>query len=319
MLSPASARRLSVLLTALLAAVALVGAGAASARAGEATGQPAGGNLVIFGDSVVADPPLDVYFANEVGSSDGGLGLGDELSGVGLSSEGPGIGSFGSSAGRNDRACPTSLESFAVQAARQLNLAARDYSCAGATVLPRGSSLLGEDALFSDQVDRALADGALDAGTGRVLINIGFNDTYSNTDLSHEELTARFVAEGGAQIKRIRAAVPDTRIQIVGYPTILGGDTLCLVHAGGISGGRVHFPLAGAWERQAQDLQLALADATGVEFLDLKPSTADNGMCAPDDRRMWAGVIDVSSGPTNLPFHANARGHAHIADFIVAS
>lgn len=300
--------------------VTLLVTGATSARAEGAPGPSGTGNLVIFGDSVVADPPLDIYLADTLGSSGGGLNLGGDLRGVGLSSERPGTGSPGSSSDRRNRDCPTSLDSFAVQAARQLNLEARDHSCAGATALSRGPLLADFDLLFSDQVDRALAAGSLDEETGRVLINIGFNDTYSNTDLSARELTDRFIDEAGAQVERIREAVPaDTRIQIVGYPTILGGDTLCLVHAGGSSGGGIHFPLAAAWERQAQNLQMALADATGVEFLDLKRSTAGNGMCAPDDRRMWAGVIDVSSGPTNLPFHANARGHAHIAGVIAES
>ena len=51
----------------------------------------------------------------------------------------------------------------------------------------------------------------------------------------------------------------------------------------------------------------------------MKPSTEFNGMCGPDESREFAGVIDTTGPAFNLPFHANSRGHAHIADVIANS
>ena len=59
--------------------------------------------------------------------------------------------------------------------------------------------------------------------------------------------------------------------------------------------------------------------AAGVEFLDLKPSTWHNNMCAPDNKRMWAGLVDFYGGPGNLPIHVNQRGHEHVANVIARS
>ena len=61
------------------------------------------------------------------------------------------------------------------------------------------------------------------------------------------------------------------------------------------------------------------ARAAGVEFLDLKPSTWHNNMCAPDNKRMWAGLVDFYGGPGNLPIHVNQRGHEHVANVIARS
>ena len=66
-------------------------------------------------------------------------------------------------------------------------------------------------------------------------------------------------------------------------------------------------------------MQRGLAERTGTEFIDMKPSTEFNGMCGPDESREFAGVIDTTGPAFNLPFHANSRGHAHIADVIANS
>ena len=42
-------------------------------------------------------------------------------------------------------------------------------------------------------------------------------------------------------------------------------------------------------------------------------------MCAPDNKRMWAGLVDFYGGPGNLPIHVNQRGHEHVANVIARS
>jgi lysophospholipase L1-like esterase len=269
----------------LLAVVVLLGGvlvPAAEAR------QP---NLVILGDSVVADPPLGQYLARKAEQ--------------------------GSSESTGGRFCPTSRSSFGVRAAADLGLEAADYSCAGATATGGRSIFGGQD--FVVQVDRALADAALSPATARVLITLGFNDTYNNLTLPGHELRSHFVAAMVPQIERIRRAAPEARIQIIGYPTIADDEYVCLFNLGGSVRDRTYAPVIGYFEDLAQNMQQDLAAAADVEFLDLKPTTAGSGMCAPDHLRAWAGIIDLNASPYNLPYHLNARGHAHVAEVIVGS
>lgn len=291
MLNPSLAtRRLLVALTPLLLLVGII----AAAPTSEAQQR----NLVIFGDSIIADTPTPEYLVNRLG----------------MASSGSSLSSLGSSAssGSSFQQCPTSDNNYGVRAANKLGLVPRDYSCAGTTTISPGPQ-------FSTQVDRALASGALNPGTARVVISTGFNDTYNNNDQNEHQVRARFVDAMRPQIQRIRNAAPNARIQIVGYATITDNDHACLVHLGANISDRTYLPQVGYWERLSQDMQRDLANATGTEFLDMKPSTRDNGMCAPDHLRSWAGVIDFHAGPGNMPIHMTDRGHEHVANTIARS
>ncbi|NLF91527.1 MAG: hydrolase [Corynebacterium marinum] len=274
-------------------------------------------NLVIFGDSVLADPPLGIYLANE-NSSGEPVDLSGSVASA-SSREGIGVGSVGSSAGDIEGICPRSLNNYGIRAAETLNLAVYDHSCNGATVLPRNSALFPNDELFEWQVDRALEEGALGPQTARVIVTLGFNDTYSNATRPEGETRGRFLAAGTEQIQRVRAAAPQARVQIVGYTTIAGGDFICLAHLPGSSATKIPLPVVNYWEGQAQEWQRDLAAAAGVEFLDLKPSTADTGICSPDSLRMWTSPVDAGSGRSHLPFHLNQRGHEHVGAVVAAS
>ncbi|QGU03613.1 GDSL-type esterase/lipase family protein [Corynebacterium comes] len=272
---------------AALLALFLLLAGIVSAPAADAQQR----NLVVFGDSVVADPPVGEYLARkaERGSSDSADG----------------------------RFCPTSGGNFGVRAAAKLGLPVSDYSCSGTTATGTRSFFGGED--FSIQVNRALSGGALTPATSRIVVSHGFNDTYSNSILPVAQTRAIFLEAMVPQIERIRAAAPNARIQVVGYATISDSDHICLFNTGGGLRDRTYVPQVGHWERLAQDMQRDLAHATGTEFLDMKPSTVGRGMCAADHMRNWAGIVDVNAGPNNLPFHMNARGHEHVAEVIARS
>ena len=62
-----------------------------------------------------------------------------------------------------------------------------------------------------------------------------------------------------------------------------------------------------------------LARATGTQFVDMKPGTAKHGMCARDEDREFAGLIDFYAGPGNMPIHVTQRGHARLAGILAAS
>lgn len=239
-------------------------------------------NLVAFGDSVLADPRADIYLGNRLGSSNP----------VGVN-------------------CPQSFN-FAKRAGAKLGLPVRDFSCSGAVSMAAGPQM-------GEQVDAAIRTGALTPATTRVVYATGFNDTYHHRNLNQAQMRAAWVQRNAPLIHRIRAAAPNARIQIVGYPTIGDNGNYCLVQLGGSSMDRTPMPFMWDWETKAQWMQVDLARATGTEFVDLKPSTRANGMCGADGERMWAGIIDFTGGPGNLPFHINSRGHEHVANVIAAS
>ncbi|RSZ64401.1 hydrolase [Corynebacterium hylobatis] len=287
---PLVSRRLLVALASLLLLVGIL----AVAPASEAQQR----NLVIFGDSIIADTPTPEYLVNRLGMASSGSSLGS-------------LGSSGSS-GSSTQQCPTSENNYGVRAANRLGLVPWDYSCAGTTSISPGPQ-------FFTQVDRALADGALNPATARVVISTGFNDTYNNNGQNEHQIRARFVDAMRPQIQRIRNAAPNARIQIVGYATITDNDHACLLHLGSGIRDRTYLPQVGYWERLAQGMQRDLAHATGTEFVDMKPSTRDNSMCAPDHLRSWAGIIDFHAGPGNMPIHMTDRGHEHVANTIAGS
>lgn len=265
------------------AAATLLAAAGLCAPAAEAQQR----NMVIFGDSVVSDPSGPQWAAGKLG----------------LDPRGP---------SDVTKWCPSSPSNFGKQAAAQLGLPAWDYSCTGTVSIHQGPQ-------FASQVTRAANDGGLNVNTARVIVTTGFNDTYHNDGRDAAAIRRDFVAAMVPQINRIRAAAPNARIQIVGYPKITQGDRVCLFHVAPNVSDYTPFQAVQQWEDTAQWMQVDLARATGVEFLDLKPSTWNNNMCAPDSDRMWAGLVDFYGGPGNLPIHVNQRGHDHVARVIAAS
>ncbi|WP_342318901.1 GDSL-type esterase/lipase family protein [Corynebacterium mayonis] len=268
---------------AALGAAALAALGGLAAPAAHAQER----NMVIFGDSVIADPNAPQWLAGKLG-----------------------LDSRGSS--DVNVWCPQNPSSWGRLAAQKLGLAAYDYSCSGTTTISPGPQL------FS-QVDRALRDGGLNRNTARVIISTGFNDTYNNDSRPDGAVRADFVNYMRPQIAKIRAAAPNARIQFVGYPKVTAGDRVCLFHIAPNVADSTPFPQVRKWEDQAQWMMVDAARATGTEFVDLKPSTWNSHMCAPDHLRMWAGFVDFYGGPGNLPIHVNARGHQHVANVIAGS
>lgn len=244
-------------------------------------------NMVIFGDSVIADPNMGQWAAGKLGMDP---------------------------RGRSDNGtwCPTSPTNWGKRSAAKLGLATRDYSCTGVVTISKGPGLF-------QQVDRAIADRGLSPATARVIISVGFNDTYNNNSRPDGDIRRDFTRYMVPQINRIRAAAPNARIQIVGYPKITAGDRVCLFHIAPNVSDWTRFQDVQRWENLAQWMQVDAARAAGVEFLDLKPSTWHNNMCAPDNKRMWAGLVDFYGGPGNLPIHVNQRGHEHVANVIARS
>lgn len=248
-------------------------------------------NLVAFGDSIAADPLTSDWL----------------------------VGKFKvlpQPEHQSRQGCPTGSNTYVQQVANGLGLLNEDYSCSGMAVTKPTYRR------FDDAVTKAIADGALTVDTKRVLISVGANDVYDeqfNITLGN---AVPFLGQAAGSIEAIKQAAPNARVQIVGYPTIASGDAVCLLHvvpSQFLPAPQLMLPQVAAAEGLAQQMQRELAQRTGVEFVDMKAPTQGNGMCAPDERREFAGVIDTTGPQNNLPVHANAAGHRHIAEVVRAS
>ncbi|QPK79366.1 hydrolase [Corynebacterium lizhenjunii] len=243
-------------------------------------------NLVAFGDSVLANPNGNDYLSSR---------LGPEASSV-----------------RNGLGCPQS-NNYARRAGAMMGMPVRDFSCSGTVTMSHGPHMRA-------QIDDAIRTGALTPATARVVYTVGFNDTYNNPRLNMQQIREQWVRANVPLIQLIRNAAPNARIQIVGYPTIGDNGNYCLFNLGGSSSqAPIPLPQVQDWENKAQWMQVDLARATGVEFLDLKPATRHNGMCASDSQRMWSGLVDFGAGTQYLPLHINERGQQYVAGIVARS
>ena len=274
--------RIRQAVTAFIAAV-LVGAGIMAAP--NATAQQ--GNMVIFGDSVIADAHSIEYLGARMGLHPNG-------------SSNPG------------RWCPTSDQNFGKIAARKLGLQPRDFSCPGAVSISPGPNI-------TAQIDRAVRERGLDSNTRRVVLQVGFNDTYNHMGEDPMQVRRKYVDFMRPQVDKIRRAAPNAKIQFIGYPTITGGDRVCLFHLGPNMYDATPMPMIRDFENLAQWMNVDLARATSTQFVDLKPGTAKNGMCARDGDREFAGLIDFYAGPGNAPIHSTHQGHRHMGEIVAAS
>lgn len=250
-------------------------------------------NAVIFGDSVVANPDLIRYGATWLN-----------------------IPTPPPATERGE--CPTSPHSFGIVAAELLKLRADNYSCPGAVALGNKSLFSASRRSVSLQIDQAESQRTLNKNTKRVFISLGFNDTYSQLarGRTDEQIRHEFAAKISQDAARIRKLAPHARIQLIGYPQITDNNSVCLVHVGNNLHDRTFAPGIAHLEQLAQDMGRDAAAASGVEFVDLKGATRHNHMCAPDNQRMWSGIIDGTAGHTNLPFHLNDRGHKYVASIL---
>ncbi|MBZ8177814.1 hydrolase [Corynebacterium poyangense] len=239
------------------------------------------GNLVSFGDSIMANPTLEAEAQSRIDP--------------------------------NANPCPTDPWGFAKHAAWNMGLEPQDYSCAGATVF-------GGENRFDKEVDRAIADGALGPDTRVVLVNIGFNNTYGPlmSGVTENDIRNYVVDGASAQVERIRAAAPQAKIKIVGYSSITDDHHTCLAQMGNNIHSREFFDFITYIEWLSDDMLRNVADRTHTQFVDLKPASVGHSMCAPDGERWFGGLIDLGQH-RNMPVHMTALGNERVGQIIAQS
>lgn len=264
------------LLAALVAAFSFVAIAPAA--------QAAPTNIVLFGDSILANPAFSVA---------------DVMQGPGKVSPNAPM----------EGRCPRGAKRVGAELQAQTGIQVDDFPCTGATV----QRPIYGDARLANQVNQALAQRKLTPGTRNVMIQIGINDTFKAPNLYDVQLN-EYVNEVRRQVARIRAAAPNAKVTMLGYPEIVDrAGNSCWVHFNGVEQPPMQIlPLNNAiiavnnWQRAA-------AQATGANWLNLEAATRGHGSCAPRDQRWMAGIIDNNSKPFNITTHLTHEGNRGVA------
>lgn len=290
---------------------------ATQAAAGTAAPAPvAGGNLVTFGDSYMANPiPVEFMGAKaRQAAEDSGIPLPPQIN-----SELEKFSPYG---------CGQSQINTPRQIAAMKGMQLNDYSCPGAGVYADASL-----SKLDHQVDNALRDGALNDKTSHIVIQIGFNDSYQdlaqsvvteglpnvalNLDAHYAKQKTLWFEALNRSLDRIEASAPNAKVFISDYPTISEPNTAgqCLLHVEMIPG-NIGIPVFWIKDAETNVHQWAeeLANNRNLGFVNLRDSTINRHECAPDSEREIAGVIDTTNqSGFNLPVHMTNNGVTRMA------
>lgn len=277
------------------------------------------GNLVTFGDSIMANMTAgDAAFSM---ATKGARKAKPELAGA-ISKIDPNI---------NLHGCAQGTPSLPKKLAAELNVPLNDYSCPGATMYTPTAAAL----TIPEQVDAAVADGALNPQTRYVTLQGGYNDVYNNyltltgEGAHDDEIAAQtnrptqkamFAAAIDQAVAKIKAAAPNAKVALVGYHEITENTPAgwqCLFHVGeGYGkdnkwGASFAFPIFfdTQGEMNVQKWMAEAAQRHGVMFADERAFSAGHGECAPAADRWVAGiVVDTTTGEHNLALHLTDEG-----------
>lgn len=293
--------RLSRVVASVAASALVLGGGVLGTTAAQAEDVAPSGNYVSFGDSIPANPTiLDVVTAKVKGTHPE---LPIEVDAV--------------------DGCAHGGDNVGKRVAAKTGLTLSDYSCPGATAYtpPSPQDPIPHN-MFSQQVDRALGDGALTPDTKLVSVVIGVNDTYQQSNLQRpqEERLDLYHKEVSAQIDRIREAAPNATIVMVGYPDETdGGNYTCATNLLGQTS-HWYFPAVRYYQEELRTQQRAIAEEKGLPYLDMAEEISidkNNSGCLNIDpgQRLNAAIFD-DGGLHNLAGHLTGPGNEFYAERI---
>jgi lysophospholipase L1-like esterase len=231
--------------------------------------------------------------------------------------------------------CLRSTRSYPVLVARALHEPANliDVACTGA-----GWNAL-TTAEHTSTADNPPQLSALGPGTALVMLTLGGDDLgFLNTlrlcmKLSWtkpwgspcqqhftsggtDQLAALVTAEGPritTALTQARAKAPNARIMLIGYPDMFPQHGGCWPVVP-ITNGDVAY-LRGT-EVMLNRVLAAAAKVAGVTFIDAFTPSIGHDFCADGDVRYVEGLVP---GSLTAPFHLNPRGHAAVANLVLAA
>ncbi|RAV33853.1 GDSL-type esterase/lipase family protein, partial [Corynebacterium heidelbergense] len=245
---------------------------------------PTGPNVVVLGDSFMANPDLIYDLGKYVW---------------------PGI--VPTSLPRQD-GCLQTDDNAARQLAALTQRRVDDWSCPGQTSVA-----------LVERTRTAIAKKYLGPATTSVVIGIGGNDSgplaaqqgidVNNPQAVHDALTTnmRLVASD------IHGAAPNAKIIMVGLPEISAGPNICVINVVPGAPGAVPFGVSD-FEQRVRTNQRDAAAAVGATFVDVHEQTRGHNTCAPDDQRYVAGIIDTTSPKYHFVVHPTVLGSRAIAE-----
>ncbi|PCC83684.1 hypothetical protein COM45_02750 [Corynebacterium accolens] len=272
-------------LSAVCAAVvttAALGTAAASAQQSE---------TVLFGDSIFANPTFD-----QIGSP-----IAELSSAMKIGSD-PGAPS--------PQGCPQGASNVGRELGRASGQRVINYACSGATAA--GSTPRSD---FVQQVNHAVDTHTLNPGTRNVLIQFGFNDVVNTNFILDPNRTAYKNAMRN-QINRIRAAAPNAKITLVGYPAFSAANgSICPIRIKENPGLGANLSALGSVRTIEDNVNHAMfqaAQENHVDYFDLRSATIDHNMCAPTGMRWMGGVYEFAE-PHNFFNHLTHSGNVGVA------
>ncbi|MDO4928980.1 MAG: GDSL-type esterase/lipase family protein [Corynebacterium sp.] len=211
--------------------------------------------------------------------------------------------------------CVNGADNFPIRLGQQLGLPVENYACAGGTV--EVAPVMGTNLEF--QTTNAIEQGALNADTRVVTMTFGYNDFYQDPDREKpvEQRKAEASAAMEAQVQRIRAAAPNARIIMAGYPDLTDGqNNICPTNVLGLTS-HIYSPFFTFAQNEIQDWQRTITSQLGITYLDMKEEinvANNNNGCSNNPERYSAALID--SAEHQLWGHLTANGNQYYADRI---
>jgi lysophospholipase L1-like esterase len=222
--------------------------------------------------------------------------------------------------------CFRSTGNYPQIVAAELGAELRDVSCSGADTsdVTREQSVAGGRGTVAPQLD------AVTAGTDVVTLGIGGNDENLFRSLigrctavaaepgapCADQLEAEYgdvgevMAEVGDRvagvIDEVRAAAPDARVVLVGYPRMVAADEPCAAMPLA-AGDR---PWLAGMEKQLNQALRGAARRTGVGFADMHRASAGHEICSDEP---WVNGRRTDESRA-LAFHPFAEGQEAVAD-----
>lgn len=285
----------------LTAAAAATAALSTEAMAVPASESKSGGEVVIFGDSIFANP-TDREVAQFLILKD------EKISAI------PGAKAIiGGDPNWTPTDCLHGHKTVANELAQVSGRTVHDYSCAGAM------GVVAQDGVrnFTQQIDLAQAEGNLDASTKTVLLQFGFND-YRDDSMKTNAGDRTYIDGMKEKIARIKQLAPNADVRMMSYPTLSDSNKMvCPVRIVANNPVPLRAPLetVTTGEQLTEDRDKVIAAETGTPIIDLKGRTKDLHTCAGDSERWVAGIIDVPV-KHQLFMHLTDRGVDGTAAFI---
>ena len=249
--------------------------------------QPISGDIVVFGDSFVANPNM---YRNRLRN----------------------IEFFTKGYPAQDK-CLQAPDNWPRQLSGMTNREVIDWSCSAQT----SKTLL-------YRIDGAIAKGHLNKNTSNVIISVGMNDYAPFNIMTQLGLKAidtqkvfkEYIHNIDIAKDKIRGVSPNAKIIMAGTLSVsedYGTKGVCIVNIVPNLPLGVVLPQMQYIEKWNQDNQRIASQRIGATFVDLKESSKYHNTCAKDRERWVAGIVDTTTPNYNMILHPSYRGSRHIA------